>query len=134
MGYEGDTCNFSCDIGYKLKDGSNFQRTCQSNGSWNGSLTICKIKKCSKSSLPKNSKLAPSCGNEYKSQCSLQCQEGFKGIGDSLYMCNISENESSPSWKMVGDEAWNCSKGKCYYHHVVNNLMQKHLWCKIRRS
>ena len=118
MGYEGGTCNFSCDIGYKINDDSSIQRTCQSNGSWNGSLTICKIKKCSKSSLPKNSKLAPSCSDKYKSQCSLQCKEGFTGIGDSLYMCEVSENESSPSWITVGDQAWNCSKGKCYYHYV----------------
>ena len=118
VGYEGDTCNFTCNIGYKINDGSSIQRTCQFNGSWNGSLTICKIKKCTKSSLPKNSKLALSCGNKYKSKCNLQCQEGFKGIGDSLYMCNILENESSPSWKMVGVQAWNCSKGKCYCRYV----------------
>ena len=130
VGYEGDTCNFSCNIGYKLKDDSIFQSTCQSNGSWNGPLTICKIKKCSRSSLPKNSKLSPSCGNKYNSLCSLQCQEGFTGIGNSSYMCNISENESSPSWLMVGDQAWNCSKGKwwCWlYNYTIHSKQYGYL-------
>ena len=111
-GYEGDSCKFVCDTGYKLKRSSSVERTCQSNGSWNGSEAKCNIKRCNESSLPKNSKLYPSCRNRYTSQCRLQCQEGFTGIGNSLYMCNISEHESSPSWKMVGDQPWNCSKGK----------------------
>ena len=111
IGYKGDTCSFTCDIGYKLSDGSSVQR-CQSNGSWNESEASCKIRKCSKSSLPQNSKLNRSCSNKYMKQCSLQCQEGFTGTGNSLYMCNISKGESSPSWKMAGDQPWNCSKGK----------------------
>ena len=32
VGYEGDTCSFTCNTGYELT-GSN-ARTCQSDGSW----------------------------------------------------------------------------------------------------
>ena len=35
----GDTCTFTCDDGYQLM-GSGV-RTCQNNGSWNGSDTMC---------------------------------------------------------------------------------------------
>ena len=39
VGYERDTCSFTCNTGYELT-GSN-TRTCQSNGNWNGNETIC---------------------------------------------------------------------------------------------
>ena len=41
MGYAGDTCSFTCNTGYELT-GSDI-RTCQSNGSWNGSSDVCRI-------------------------------------------------------------------------------------------
>jgi len=34
-----DTCSFTCNTGYELTGGDN--RTCQSDGSWSGSKTIC---------------------------------------------------------------------------------------------
>ena len=40
MGYEGDTCSFTCNTGYELTGSDN--RTCQSNGSWSGSETFCR--------------------------------------------------------------------------------------------
>ncbi|XP_065903507.1 E-selectin-like isoform X3 [Dysidea avara] len=40
MVYERDTCGFTCNTGYELT-GSDI-RTCQSNGSWSGSDTVCR--------------------------------------------------------------------------------------------
>ena len=40
VGYEGDTCNFTCNTGYELTGSDT--RTCQSDGSWSGSVTECK--------------------------------------------------------------------------------------------
>ena len=35
----GDTCSFTCDTGHELTGSDT--RTCQSNGSWNGSEVMC---------------------------------------------------------------------------------------------
>ena len=40
VGYEGDTCNFTCNTGYEVT-GSD-ARTCQSDGRWSGSDTMCR--------------------------------------------------------------------------------------------
>ena len=39
VGYEGDTCSFTCDTGYELTGSDN--RTCQSDGSWSGNDVTC---------------------------------------------------------------------------------------------
>ena len=40
VGYEGDTCNFTCNTGYELTGSDT--RTCQSDGSWSGTETMCR--------------------------------------------------------------------------------------------
>ena len=39
VGYEGDSCSFTCNTGYELT--GNDTRTCQSDGSWSGSDGLC---------------------------------------------------------------------------------------------
>ena len=39
VGYEGDTCSFTCNTGYELTGSDT--RTCQSDGSWSGIGTTC---------------------------------------------------------------------------------------------
>jgi len=45
VGYEGDTCSFTCNTGYELIGSDT--RTCQSNGSWSGSDDVCRRGMCS---------------------------------------------------------------------------------------
>ena len=40
VGYEGDTCSFTCNTGYELTGSDT--RTCQSNSSWSGSDGVCR--------------------------------------------------------------------------------------------
>ena len=70
----------------------------------------CNIIECPSSSLPMNSMLAESCSCTYQSMCELQCQDGFIGIGDPSYVCDVSSNESSVMWMAEG-EMWNCQRG-----------------------
>ena len=39
VGYEGDTCSFTCNTGYELTGSDT--RICQSDGSWSGSEMMC---------------------------------------------------------------------------------------------
>ena len=39
VGYEGDTCSFTCNTGYELTGSDT--RTCQSNGNWSGNDVMC---------------------------------------------------------------------------------------------
>ena len=43
IGYEGDTCSFTCNTGYELTGSDT--RTCHSNGSWSGSDDVCRRSK-----------------------------------------------------------------------------------------
>ena len=40
VGYEGDTCSFTCNTGYELTGSDTW--TCQSDGSWSGTDTMCR--------------------------------------------------------------------------------------------
>ena len=40
VGYERDTCSFTCNTGYELTGSDT--RTCQSNGSWSGIDGVCR--------------------------------------------------------------------------------------------
>ena len=111
-----DTCSFTCNAGYELT-GSR-ERTCQSDGNWNGSPVSCIIMECPSSSLPMNSMLAESCNSTYQSMCELQCQEGFNGTGDPSYVCDVLDNGSSVMWMAEG-ETWRCERGVWLYNIVT---------------
>ena len=112
VGYEGDTCNFTCNTGYELTGSS--ERTCQSEGSWSGLPVSCIIMKCPSSSLPMNSMLTESCNSTYQSICELQCQEGFNGTGNPSYVCDVLSDRSSVMWMPGTAVAWTCPRG-CNY-------------------
>ena len=114
-----DTCSFTCNTGYELTGST--ERTCQSDGSWSGLPVSCIIMECSSSSLPMNSMLAESCSSTYQSMCELQCQEGFIGTGDPLYVCDVLSNGSSVLWMIAETTvSWRCQKG--YFCQTVYEI------------
>ena len=106
-----DTCSFTCNTGYELTGSP--QRTCQSDGSWSGSLVSCTIMECPSSSLPMNSMLAVSCRSTYLSMCDLECEEGFNGSGDPSYVCDVL-TDGSVMW-MTNEGGWSCERGTDVY-------------------
>ena len=98
VGYEGDTCSFTCNTGYELTGSDN--RACQSNGSWSGSDIICRrgnnfmhhctlypinvftyIVSCPLLSHPSNGMINCSLGDDgvpsYEDSCSFTCNTGY---------------------------------------------------------
>ena len=106
------TCSFTCNTGYELTGST--ERTCQSDGSWSGSSVSCIIMECPSSSLPMNSMLAESCSSTYQSLCELQCQEGFTGTGDPLYVCDVLSNRQSMMWMALANASWRCERSNVY--------------------
>ena len=123
VGYEGDTCNFTCNTDYELTGSDT--RTCQSDGNWNGTVTICSgtgklgyklihlyldmlhILVCPRLDNPANGKRdCPLGDNEvayYKDICSFSCNTGYELTGDVTRTC-----QSDGNWS--GSEA-TCRKG-----------------------
>ena len=113
MGYERDTCSFTCNTGYELTGSDT--RTCQSNGSWNGSdvvcrrgmlthlfrpyqiICICYIVPCPLLTDPSNGTINCSLGDDgvtsYEDTCSFTCNTGHELTGSPQRTC-----QSDGSW------------------------------------
>ena len=124
MGLEGEYCNFSCDPGYMLQ-GSATSGTCENNGSWSGGLPFCIPLNCSEDNLPVPANAAvlqlPSCDLDYRSQCTISCNEGFTG-DDVTYLCNVTSNPTMVDWMLInsGMEIFMnqiCQRGQWHHPH-----------------
>ncbi|XP_065896410.1 P-selectin-like [Dysidea avara] len=94
MGYEGDTCSFTCNTGYELTGSDT--RTCQSDGSWSGSDDVCRRVHCpSLTSL--NGMYRCNLGGDgvtsYEDICHLVCNTGYELISSDTRTC-----QSDGSW------------------------------------
>ncbi|XP_065906945.1 uncharacterized protein [Dysidea avara] len=95
MGYERDTCSFTCNTGYELIGSDT--RTCQSNGSWNGSDVVCRRVPCPLLTDPSNGTINCSLGGDgvtsYEDTCSFTCNTGHELTGSHQRTC-----QSDGSW------------------------------------
>ena len=113
MGFDGDTCTFSCDPGYMLQ-GSVTSGTCENNGSWSGGLPSCVPLNCSEDDLPIPANATvlqlPSCDPAYQSQCTVSCDEGFTG-DDVTYLCNVTSDPTMVDWVPIDGVDVMCERG-----------------------
>ena len=87
-----DQCSFSCDPGYQLTGSSS--RQCLSNGSWSGSDVTCDILRCyNLTDGIENSVLANDCGSEFGSVCRVECNTGYRAVGNDTFTC-VSVNDT----------------------------------------
>ena len=106
-----DQCLFSCDPGYELTGSSS--RQCLSNGSWSGSDVTCNIIHCNSLTdttvTIENSVLADSCGSEFGSVCRVECNTGYRAVGNDTFTC--ASVDDSVGWRNNG--SFQCDIGKC---------------------
>ena len=87
-----DQCLFSCNPGYELT--GSLSRQCLSNGSWSGSDVTCDILHCDNlTDTIENSVLANDCGSEFGSVCRVECNTGYRAVGNDNFTC-VSMNDT----------------------------------------
>ena len=102
-----DQCSFSCDPGYELTGSSS--RQCLSDGSWSGSNVTCDILHCDRlTDRIDNSVLANDCGSEFRSVCRVECNTGYRAVGNDTFTC-VSANDTV-EWRSNG--TFQCDIGK----------------------
>ena len=91
-----DQCSFSCDPGYQLTGSSS--RQCLLNRSWSGSDVTCDILYCDNlTDGIENSVVASDCGSEFGTVCRVECNTGYRAVGNDTFTC-VSVNDTV-EWK-----------------------------------
>ena len=109
VSYYEDQCSFSCDPGYQLTGSSS--RQCLSNGSWSGSDVTCDILYCDNlTDGIENSVLANDCGSEFGSVCRVECDTGYRAVGNDTFTC-VSVNDTVEWRNNVIGGTLQCDKG-----------------------
>ena len=118
MGYEGDTCSFTCNTGYELTGSDT--RTCQSDRNWSGTESMCSrgillfilvhnklcnciiLVPCPSLTDPNNGMITCSLGDDgvpsYEDTCSFTCNTGYELTGSDTRTC-----QSNGSWSGSDD-------------------------------
>ena len=51
-----------------------------------------------------------SCGQQYQSQCTISCDDGFTG-DDVTYLCNVTSDPTMVDWVPIGGVDVMCERG-----------------------
>jgi len=134
LSYE-DICSYMCDTGYELTGSES--RTCQSDGSWNGTDAMCSrgmykvhmhmkhfftsLVQCLPLTNPNNGMITCSLGDDmihsYEDTCSFTCNTGYELTGSDTRIC-----QSDGNWS--GNMTM-CERGKMslyVYHNLITGL------------
>ncbi|CAK9297319.1 unnamed protein product [Gordionus sp. m RMFG-2023] len=106
-GTYGTTCHFKCQDGSKYISGD-FERTCNSDGTWGGYPLVCQKTSCRYPYLDDENVIASACPTEPKpgSVCHLKCKPGFvPKVGAESAICQDDGTWSQP---LLSCHALNC--------------------------
>ncbi|KAG1658998.1 Sushi, von Willebrand factor type A, EGF and pentraxin domain-containing protein 1 [Nymphon striatum] len=82
------TCYFSCGLGYKVSRFESQERTCQADGTWSGTTTVCEKIRCPNLETPKfGEKQCTNKENPFGTVCKFKCSAGFIILGTKSRMC-----------------------------------------------
>ncbi|XP_031549075.1 uncharacterized protein LOC116286652 [Actinia tenebrosa] len=103
----GSKCFTKCDSLYDLF-GSR-ERTCLSSGKWDGTKTVCKVKRCTQLSAPENAEVVLPCKKVLNSRCSLECEKGLYRNKLGIAACVLDSSSEFAVWNLNN---FTCSKLK----------------------
>ena len=86
-----------------------------SNGSWSGSDVTCDILHCDNLTdtiFIENIVLANDCGSEFGSVCRVECNTGYRAVGNDTFTC-VSVNDTVEWRNNVTGATLQCDIGKC---------------------
>ena len=116
-----NNCTFSCDPGYMLQ-GSVTSETCENSESGDGGLPSsgsgsARLPPCVPLNyaniievLEDGIQSSSSCGQQYQSQCTVSCDDGFTG-DDVTYLCNVTNDPTMVDWVPIGGLDVMCERG-----------------------
>ena len=82
-----------------------------SNGSWSGSDVTCDILHCDNlTDEIENSVLTNSCGSEFGSVCRIECNTGYRAVGNDTFTC-ASVNDTVEWRNSVNRGTFHCDIG-----------------------
>ncbi len=84
------TAMYACDAGYELVGSST--RTCQTNGSWDGSAPTCAAIPCTTLTAPSDGAVSTSNDNDYPSTATYSCSPGYTLNGSVTRQCQTDGN------------------------------------------
>ena len=83
-----------------------------SNASWSGSDVTCDILHCDiLTDVIDNSVLVSDCGSEFGSVCSVECNTGYRAVGNDTFTC-VSVNDAVEWRNNITGGSFQCSIGK----------------------
>lgn len=94
------TCSYTCNEGYELSDES--PRTCKADHSWSGNDVTCRRIKCDELDPPKYGDVSCSRENDFHSDCTFHCNEGYEMKGTRVRTCGEDHDWSGDDTSCTG--------------------------------